>query len=281
MGDRRGRRPCDARAGAPSIAPTGPQGRIASERRAPWTRSRPGGTCASTRHRARRARAATRRRSPRRRPRLAAPLRGLGSHPSLRSGLRPLQLARGPRRTDELSTAEALDVIAQMAELGVERGHADRRRGLPARRLARRSCAPSATRGMRCTMVTGGRGFSRERAPSRHATRDCRACRCRSTAPRRAHDMLRGVRGSYDSALAAIAARAWGRHSGDGQHADRSGQRARCARALRSACRGGDRRVAGAAHGAHGARGRRAGARARAVPDDRGDADAGAAQGAR
>jgi radical SAM protein with 4Fe4S-binding SPASM domain len=108
----------------------------------------------------------------------------------------------GRARIDELPTAKALDVVAQLAELGVEEvtligGEAYLRGDWLALVRAIRD------RGMRCTMVTGGRGFSRERAL---AARDAglQSVSVSVDGARASHDALRGVRGSFDSALSAI-----------------------------------------------------------------------------
>jgi radical SAM protein with 4Fe4S-binding SPASM domain len=109
----------------------------------------------------------------------------------------------GRAREDELSTSEALDLVSQMADLGVEEviligGEAYLREDWLDLVRAIRS------RGMRCIMVTGGRGFSAERAG------DARDAGLQSVSvsvdgARGTHDLLRGVRGGFDSALAAIA----------------------------------------------------------------------------
>jgi MoaA/NifB/PqqE/SkfB family radical SAM enzyme len=58
--------------------------------------------------------------------------------------------------------------------------------------------------GVRCTMVTGGRGFSAERA---HAalTAGLQSVSVSVDGTEGSHDALRGVRGSYDAALGALA----------------------------------------------------------------------------
>jgi radical SAM protein with 4Fe4S-binding SPASM domain len=108
----------------------------------------------------------------------------------------------GHARPDELTTAEALDTVAQMASLGVfevtliggeaylHDGFADVVRAIRAH-------------GMECTMVTGGRGMNEERA------RICKEAGVMSAsvsidgAPA-THDKLRGVAGSHASAIAAL-----------------------------------------------------------------------------
>ena len=110
----------------------------------------------------------------------------------------------GSPRGDELSSAEALDVVAQMADLGVGEvtliGGEAYLRGdwLDIVRAVR-------ARGMRCTMVTGGRGFTADRAA---AARDAglQAVSVSVDGLAGTHDALRGVRGSLDAALRAIAA---------------------------------------------------------------------------
>jgi radical SAM protein with 4Fe4S-binding SPASM domain len=108
----------------------------------------------------------------------------------------------GRARDDELSTREALDVVAQMGDLGVQEvtligGEAYLREDwLDLVRAIR-------AQGMRCTMVTGGRGFSAERA---HAawTAGLQSVSVSVDGTEGSHDALRGVRGSYDAALSAL-----------------------------------------------------------------------------
>ena len=108
----------------------------------------------------------------------------------------------GRARPDELSTAEALDVVDQMADLGVLEvtligGEAYLHDGWPA--IVRRI----RERGMECTMVTGGRGMTSERA---RAAKDAGimsvSVSIDGTAP--VHDALRGVAGSHAAAIGAM-----------------------------------------------------------------------------
>ncbi|MDB4934137.1 MAG: Radical Pyruvate-formate lyase-activating enzyme like protein [Labilithrix sp.] len=109
----------------------------------------------------------------------------------------------GRARPDELSTAEALEAVDQMADLGVLEvtligGEAYLHEGWGAvvRRIRERR--------MECTMVTGGRGITEERAriakesglSSVSVSIDGRA---------QTHDALRGAVGSHASAISAMA----------------------------------------------------------------------------
>ncbi len=117
----------------------------------------------------------------------------------------------GKARPDELDTAGCLDLVAQMDELGVREvtligGEAYLRDDWLdiVRELSRRGIAAS--------MTTGGRGLTRERA------RDAKAAGLRAVSVsidgvEETHDRLRGVRGSYRAALAALEA---GREAGLG-----------------------------------------------------------------
>jgi radical SAM protein with 4Fe4S-binding SPASM domain len=117
----------------------------------------------------------------------------------------------GRARPDELDTAGCLDLVAQMDDLGVREvtligGEAYLREDWLAivRELSRRGIAAS--------MTTGGRGLTRERA------RDAKAAGLRAVSVsidgvEETHDRLRGVRGSYRAALAALEA---GRDAGLG-----------------------------------------------------------------
>jgi radical SAM protein with 4Fe4S-binding SPASM domain len=108
----------------------------------------------------------------------------------------------GRARDDELTTREALDLVGALADLGVEEvtligGEAYLRDDwLEIIRAIR-------GRGMRCTLVTGGRGFSRARA---HAAKDAglQSVSVSVDGLEASHDALRGLRGSFDGALAAI-----------------------------------------------------------------------------
>jgi radical SAM protein with 4Fe4S-binding SPASM domain len=109
----------------------------------------------------------------------------------------------GRARPDELSTDEALDLIDQMADLGVMEvtligGEAYLRDDWTT--LAKRAVS----RKMTCTMTTGGRGIDAARARAakeagiRHVSVSVDGLEA-------THDSLRGVRGSHAAALAALA----------------------------------------------------------------------------
>jgi radical SAM protein with 4Fe4S-binding SPASM domain len=109
----------------------------------------------------------------------------------------------GRERPDELTTGEALDLVDQMAGMGVAEvtiigGEAYLRDDwmLIARAIT--------DRGIELSMTTGGRGLTPDRA------RQCRDAGVRSVsvsidALEALHDELRGVRGSYTSAMSALA----------------------------------------------------------------------------
>ncbi|MEX1367950.1 MAG: radical SAM protein [Nannocystaceae bacterium] len=105
----------------------------------------------------------------------------------------------GKARTDELSTAEALDVVHQLARLRVGEvtligGEAYLRDDWP--ELAREITA----QGMLCTMVTGGFAFDEARAEqARRAGVHLIAVSIDGL--RRTHDVQRGRKGSWDAAL--------------------------------------------------------------------------------
>ncbi len=108
----------------------------------------------------------------------------------------------GRAREDELSTDEALDVVKQLAEMGAFEitligGEAYLRDDWTT--IARAIVAA----GMRCTMTTGGRGITRERA---RAAKDAGIASVSVSIDglREAHDTLRGIDGSFDSAMNAI-----------------------------------------------------------------------------
>jgi radical SAM protein with 4Fe4S-binding SPASM domain len=108
----------------------------------------------------------------------------------------------GRARPDELTTAEALDVVEQLADLGVLEvtligGEVYLREDwLEIIRAIRR-------RGMECTIVTGGRGFTRERA---RAARDAGVMSVSISidGDEPTHDALRGLKGSHAAAFAAM-----------------------------------------------------------------------------
>jgi radical SAM protein with 4Fe4S-binding SPASM domain len=108
----------------------------------------------------------------------------------------------GRARPDELTTPEALDAVRQMAELGVlevtliggeaylHEGWTDVVRAIRAH-------------GMECTMVTGGRGMTPERArAAKEAGVMSVSVSIDGLAP--THDALRGLAGSHESALRAM-----------------------------------------------------------------------------
>jgi radical SAM protein with 4Fe4S-binding SPASM domain len=108
----------------------------------------------------------------------------------------------GRARDDELTTREALDLVGALADLGVEEvtligGEAYLRDDWLEIIGAIRG------RGLRCTLVTGGRGFSRERA---QAAKDAglQSVSVSVDGLEASHDALRGLRGSFAGALAAI-----------------------------------------------------------------------------
>ncbi|MCS6901137.1 MAG: radical SAM protein [Myxococcales bacterium] len=108
----------------------------------------------------------------------------------------------GRARPDELTTAECLDLVRQMAELGVREvtmigGEAYLRDDWT--EIARAIRA----HGMQCGITTGGRGFTPERA------RQAREAGVQSVSVsvdglQETHDKIRGVQGSYDAAMAAL-----------------------------------------------------------------------------
>jgi radical SAM protein with 4Fe4S-binding SPASM domain len=108
----------------------------------------------------------------------------------------------GRERPEELTTDEALDMVRQMAELGVKEvtligGEAYLRDDWTDIVHAVRG------KGMQCSITTGGRGFTPERA---RAAKDAgvQSVSVSIDGLRERHDALRGVRGSFDSAFAAI-----------------------------------------------------------------------------
>ena len=108
----------------------------------------------------------------------------------------------GRARPDELSTKEALDVVDQMADLGVLEvtligGEAYLHDGWEAVVRAIRK------RGMECTMVTGGRGMTPERA---RIAKDAglMSVSVSIDGTEHTHDALRGLVGSHASALTAM-----------------------------------------------------------------------------
>jgi len=109
----------------------------------------------------------------------------------------------GRARPDELTTAECLDLVEQMADLGVQEatligGEAYLRDDwLQIVRALR-------ARGLQASMTTGGRGLTRERARS-GADAGLQSVSVSLDGLEATHDRLRGVRGSFQSALEALA----------------------------------------------------------------------------
>ena len=108
----------------------------------------------------------------------------------------------GRQRPDELTTDEALDLVRQMAELGTKEvtligGEAYLRDDWT--QIARAVRAA----GMDCTMTTGGRGITLERAKE---VKDAgiRSVSVSVDGLEATHDALRGVKGSFQSAFEAI-----------------------------------------------------------------------------
>jgi len=108
----------------------------------------------------------------------------------------------GRARPDELSTAECLDLIRQLAELGTREvaiigGEAYLRDDwLEILSAIRRH-------GMQATMTTGGRGMTRERAEAA-ARAGMHSASVSVDGEEETHDRLRGVKGSHRAALEAI-----------------------------------------------------------------------------
>ena len=107
----------------------------------------------------------------------------------------------GRERPDELSTAEALDLVGQLAALGVLEvsligGEAYLRDDWLQLIAAVRGA------GMQCTMVTGGRGLTLDRARAAAAA-GLQSVSVSIDGDMASHDRLRGVAGSHRSALEA------------------------------------------------------------------------------
>jgi radical SAM protein with 4Fe4S-binding SPASM domain len=108
----------------------------------------------------------------------------------------------GRPRLQELTTAEALDVVDQMADLGVLEvtligGEAYLREDwLDIVGAIRR-------RNMECTLVTGGRGFTRDRARAAKKA-GVMSVSVSIDGAAQTHDALRGLSGSHAAALAAM-----------------------------------------------------------------------------
>jgi radical SAM protein with 4Fe4S-binding SPASM domain len=108
----------------------------------------------------------------------------------------------GPRRVNELSTRECLDVVHQIAAAGTREvtligGEAYLRRDWL------EIAAEIARLGMHCGLQTGARGLTRERIAAAHAA-GIRAIGVSVDGLRDLHDQVRGVAGSHDQAIRAI-----------------------------------------------------------------------------
>lgn len=108
----------------------------------------------------------------------------------------------GRRRRDELSTAEALDLVAQMAELGTRDvgligGEAYLRKDWLEIVAAVREA------GMECGLQSGGRNLTSERL-AKAAAAGLQGVGLSIDGLREVHDSLRGVPGSFELALAAL-----------------------------------------------------------------------------
>jgi radical SAM protein with 4Fe4S-binding SPASM domain len=109
----------------------------------------------------------------------------------------------GKARPDELSTEECLDLVRQMHEMGVTEvtvigGEAYLRDDWLD------IVKDIASRGMRVSTTTGGRGMTLERARAAKAA-GLRNASVSVDGLRDTHDKLRGLKGSFDSAIAAMA----------------------------------------------------------------------------
>jgi len=109
----------------------------------------------------------------------------------------------GRPRPDELTTEECLDLVRQMAEMGVLEvtvigGEAYLKDGWLAIVAAIRQA------GMQCSMTTGGRGMTVERARGAAAA-GLQSASISIDGREATHDRLRGVAGAYHGAVAAAA----------------------------------------------------------------------------
>ena len=106
-------------------------------------------------------------------------------------------------RADELTTAEALDVVEQLAEMGTRElaligGEAYLHPGVLD------VVARAHARGLHVTMTTGGRGLTAELA-QRLAAAGLASVSVSIDGLRATHDLVRATRGSFDAALSALA----------------------------------------------------------------------------
>src|SRR5262249_21740040 len=109
----------------------------------------------------------------------------------------------GRSRPDELTTEEALDLVRQMKELDVKEvtligGEAYLRDDWVEIAAAIRKA------GMMCSVTSGGRGFTKERALAAKAA-GIQAVSISVDGLEETHDKLRGVPGSHRSAMEALA----------------------------------------------------------------------------
>ena len=106
----------------------------------------------------------------------------------------------GHARPDELSTARGPRPRPADGGARRARGHAHRRRGVPARRLARhRPRGPRARHAVHAPRRARAASPTRSRAPPR--PRASRARACRSTGSGATHDHVRALDGSFDAAM--------------------------------------------------------------------------------
>jgi radical SAM protein with 4Fe4S-binding SPASM domain len=108
----------------------------------------------------------------------------------------------GAKRPGELTTAECLDVVAKLAALGTREisligGEAYLRRDFP------QIIAAIAAAGIECTLQSGGRNLTEERVAAAKAA-GLKAAGISIDGMRDWHDELRGVRGSFDAAVASL-----------------------------------------------------------------------------
>ncbi|MBV8371200.1 MAG: radical SAM protein [Candidatus Eremiobacteraeota bacterium] len=108
----------------------------------------------------------------------------------------------GRKRPHELTTAECLDVVAQLAALGTREitligGEAYLRRDF-AQIIAAITAA-----GIECTLQSGGRNLTEERVRAAKAA-GLKAAGISIDGLREVHDALRGVPGSFDAAVASL-----------------------------------------------------------------------------
>ena len=121
----------------------------------------------------------------------------------MRSRLPPLRVASRQARPDELTTEEALDLVRQMADLGLKEvtligGEAYLRDDWTRDRRARSGSAACS-----CSITTGGRAFTPERAAAaKEAGVQARIVSIDGAA--RDARRVRALSGSFDAAMAAI-----------------------------------------------------------------------------